>query len=525
MATTSPLRPAPQKWSLNDLSSELLALIFEQLREIDQRALAGTRRLSKRFEAIATPLTYQILCLNERIVAPDAELRYPNLLRNVSTYTNHVVARSDLDPDGIRRVLDRVQRLKTVQWHYVDAEFRSGRLWLPSDVLNPQQTRFNGTKLFVEDLPLREFEGQLRDTYVRAIPTDLLVSLKLASPAPPLTTRLNSLKQLLTLSRRLETFHYEDRGQGTNFKFEPGERMPPLKELALKSYDWNHSKEDVLLHWDFTQLESLDLISVPVFNFLSSVDFSHLTGLRRLHCEDFSAHLVDKRQEATGGLYLLVANNIQALQTLSITCHIQLFPLDGILRHSGSLQTLRFRDHVGFGEEDRRCPTLWAEDIATLAHGLPYVHTLELDMDVALCDPAEFLRAICSFRSLHTLTLHVQTVLHPLEVVHPGMDRDHSEALRTFQFLLREKQLATPDLPWRRITINVGGWRKVMVRRFSAAWRRQNENGVYAERCFVLERSEQGQMAYREEMSVECRSTTPTPDPQTPTPNMDRDYE
>ncbi|KAF6840686.1 F-box domain-containing protein-like protein [Colletotrichum plurivorum] len=523
MATASSLRSPPSKWSLNDLSSELLALIFEQLREIDGRAVAAARCLSRRLDAIATPVTYHTLSLNERIVAPDTESRYPNLLRHVSTFTNHVVVRSDLDPDGIRRVLDRVQRLKTVRWRYVDAEFRTGRLWLPSDVLNPQQTRFNDTKLFVEDLPLREFEGQLRDTYVRAIPTDLLVSLKLASPAPPLTTRLNSLKQLLLLSRRLETFHYEDKGQGTNFKFSHGERMPPLRDLVLKSYDWNHSKEETLAYWDFTRLESLDLISVPVFNFLSSVDFTHLTGLRRLHCEDYSAHLVDKRQEATGGMYLLVANNIRALQTLSITCHIQLFPLDGILRHGSSLEVLRFRDHVGFAEEDRRCPTLWAEDISTLAIGLPYVNTLELDMDVALCDPSEFLRAICNFRSLHTLTLHVQTVLHALEVVHPGMDRDYDAALRTFQFLLREKQQANPNLPWKRITINVGGWRKVMVRRFSAAWRRQNENGVYAERCFVLERNEFGQLIYREEMSVEGRSSTPTPDP--PTPTMDTDYE
>ncbi|KAF5512910.1 hypothetical protein CGCA056_v012407 [Colletotrichum aenigma] len=523
MATASSLRSPPQKWSLNDLSSELLALIFEQLREIDERAVYASRCISKRFDAIATPVTYQTLRLNERIVAPDAEALFPNLLRHVSTFTNHVVVRSDLDPDGIRRVLDRVQRLKTVRWQYVDAEFRSGRLWLPSDVLNPQHTRFNGTKLFVEDLPLREFEGQLRDTYVRAIPTDLLVSLKLASPAPPLTTRLNSLKQLLLLSRRLQTFHYEDRGQGTNFKFANGERMPPLKDLVLKSYDWNHSKEETRACWDFANLESLDLISVPVFNFLSSVDFTDLTGLRRLHCEDYSAHLVDKRQEATGGMYLLVANHIRALQTLSITCHVQLFPLDGILRHGNSLQELRFRDHVGFGEEDRRCPTLWAEDIATLAQGLPYVHTLELDMDVALCDPPQFLRALCSFRSLQTLTLHVQTVLHPLEVVHPGMDRDYDAAVRTFQFLLSGREHTNPELPWKQITINVGGWRKVMVRRFSAAWRRQNENGVYAERCFVLERNEYGQMNYREEMSVEGRSSTPTPDP--PTPNMNTDYD
>lgn len=87
-----------------------------QLRELDERALAAARCLSRRFEAIATPVTYRTLCLNERIVAPDAESRYPNLLRNVSIYTNHVIARSDLNPDGIRRVIDRIQRLRTVRY-------------------------------------------------------------------------------------------------------------------------------------------------------------------------------------------------------------------------------------------------------------------------------------------------------------------------------------------------------------------------------------------------------------------------
>lgn len=519
---TSPRRLAEQPWSLNDLSSELLALILEHLRDIDPPSAATSRRLSRRFEAVATPIVYHVLCLNESIVSTGAEARYPNLFRNVAAHTNHVVARSNLDPFGIKRVLDRVRRLQSVQWDYVVAEFNSGLLWLPSDVLKSEQTRHHTTKLHVQGLPLREFEGHLRDTYVRAIPTDLLTTLKLASPAPPLTTRLNSLKQLLLLSRRLETFHYEDRGQGTNFKFSPSERMPALKELVLKSYDWNHSREDVNRNWDFSRLESLDLVSVPIFNFLVSVNFSDLANLQRLHCEDYSAHqATDKRQDATRGLHLLVKKHIRALHSLSLTCHISSFPLDGILAHASTLRSLRFRDHVGFGEEDRRCPTLWPADLETLGRQLPFVHTLEIDMDIALCDPPEFLRAICAFKKLHTLTLHVQTVLHPLEIVHPGMDRDHDAAVRTFGYLIQCKQdleaRAVPGCgpqPWRHMTINVGGWRRAMVRRFSAAWRRQNEQGVFAERCFILERDggSSGRLTFREERCVETRSTTPTPE-------------
>ena len=57
-------------------------------------------------------------------------------------------------------------------------------------------------------------------------------------------------------------------------------------------------------------------------------NFTDFSELKHLQCEDFSAHLLtDRRQEATRGLYVLVKQNIKALQTLSITCHTSLFPL------------------------------------------------------------------------------------------------------------------------------------------------------------------------------------------------------
>ena len=56
--------------------------------------------------------------------------------------------------------------------------------------------------------------------------------------------------------------------------------------------------------------------------------------------------------------------------------------------------------------------------------------------------------------------------------------------------------------PWKRITINVGGWKSVMVRRVAGAWRERNRRGVYAERCFVLERDDDdGTVTLREAMA------------------------
>lgn len=496
------------RWSLNDLSTELLALIFEQLRDIDTQYVSTARLLCRRFNQIAVPIAYNTLVLTERIVAQDAGLHFPQALEHISAHTNHVVARSDLDPAGIKRILERIRRLCSVRWRYVDREVRSGRFWLPSDILNAEQTRYNRTKLYVEELPLRDFEGEMRNTYLRAIPIDLLVSLKMAHPAPPLVTRLNSLKHLLLSARQLETLHFEDRGQGTQFDFAPHERLPPLRELTLRSYDWRHSAEEVSRHWDFSRITSLELISVPVFNFLNSVNFHELANLQTLHCEDFSAHLPDLRIEATRRLNLLVRSYIRALSTLQITVHTYHFPVDALLSHARTLTTLRLRDHTGFGEEDRRCPTVYHEDLAMLAAHMRQVQVLELDMDVVHTDPPQFLRAVCAFPALHTLTLHVQTVLHPFEVVHPGSDRDRDASMRTLQFLVRHK---AGSVPWRSITINVGGWKKVMVRRLSEPWRRQNERGVFAERCFVLERNAgTGEMSVREEVAVEAsRQATP----------------
>lgn len=412
---------------------------------------------------------------------------------------------------------------------------------MPSDILNEEQTYYDGTRLYVEELPLREFAGDMRNTYLRAIPIELLVSLKMAHPAPPLVTRLSSLKNLLLSARRLETLHFEDRGQGTQFDFEPHDRLPAFRELSLRSYDWRHTRDEVARHWDFSRIVSLHLNSVPVFNFLSSVPFADLADLHTLHCEDFSAHLPDLRPEATRALHLLIARYIRALSHLSASVHLSLFPVNALLRHAHTLRSLRLRDHAGFGEEDRQCPSLPPSDVALLASHMRNLQTLELDMDgpesvdangeisrLPWEDP--FLRAVCSFPALDTLTLHVQTVERPFEDViglrraalppssqyydyqkpshaRPTRDRDYEAALRTLRVLAASKTGAA----WRSITINVGGWKRVMVRRLSEGWRRQNERGIFAERCFVLDRSgPRSEMIVRELFPVEAsRQSTP----------------
>ncbi|KAI8627061.1 F-box domain-containing protein [Xylariaceae sp. FL1651] len=498
MATPSIVHHPHQRWSLDRLSTELLVLILQKLGDADPESLAAARLLSTRFNAITTPIKYYTLRLTERIIAPQAETYFPDGLANIYTHTRHVKVDNDLNPEQVKEVLNKIERLSSVRWRYVQDILLKGHFWVPADILNPRHIHVNRIKLYIENLPLRNIRSEQYNPYLRAIPTEILVSLKMANPTPPLTTRLENLKGLLQESTRLETFSYEDRGQGSQFTFTGTERLPAFKDLSLRSYDWNHTADAVRKHWDFSEIRHLEMVDVPMFQFLTSVLFSDFQQLETLRLEDFSTHLPDRRRDATRGQYILI-KQIRALIDLKITCHIQSFPVDGILHHARSLRSLCFRDYVGFSDEYRRCPTLRIEDLNHMSRNLVNLRILELDMDEALCEPTQFLRALCNFRHLDTLILHTQTVLDVFESVNPDTDPDHRRAVQMFITLDRGKQGAS----WRSITINVGGWKRIMVRRLSAPWREQNSRGVYAERCFKLERNSDGHLLMHEEPANE----------------------
>ena len=405
-----------------------------------------------------------------------------------------------------------------LRWRYVSADFCIGRFWVPADVLNQEHLRRGNIDLHVEGLPLKSVETEDQNTYLRAIPSNLLVSLALDYSTPALTTRLDPLKQLLLSCPRLESLQYRDRGQGTRFTFLPSERLPAFKHLVLKCYDWTHSREEVAAHWDLSRIRSLVLISVPIYDFLCSISFADLADLHTLHLEDFSAHRSDRRIDATRKLHsLLRPGHIGYLEELRVTCHTTYFrPLDVLLAHATSLRLLSFRDHVGFADENIPCPTLHPAELALLSDRFFHLHTLELDLDTAACtDPDSFLRSVCNFPSLHTLYLHMQTVLRSgedspsrpsLGGTDPGWDSDsdHVAAMHTFDTLIHHK---TGPVLWKSVTISIGGWVPgPMVRRLSEVWQERNRYGIYAERCFVMERVSTGELSVREEKGT---GTTP----------------
>ena len=132
MAASVKRAPSP-RISFCRLSSELIALVFEQvciplhvpiprlivspkLRDIDLDSLRSLRLVSRRLNDIATPIIYHTLTLNERLVTPDAEVRYPNAFYHIAVHTNHVIVLSNLNSEGITRVVTRVRRLSSVRY-------------------------------------------------------------------------------------------------------------------------------------------------------------------------------------------------------------------------------------------------------------------------------------------------------------------------------------------------------------------------------------------------------------------------
>lgn len=375
--------------------------------------------------------------------------------------------------------------------------------------------RRDGTKLLIEELPMRRFSG---DSYNRAVPASLLTSLKLARPTPPLTTHLASLKSLLLQARNLEVLHYQDRGQGTQFAFQEGERLPPYKDLRLRSYDWDHSAEDVRQHWDFSRLQSLELNAMPCFGFLDSIDFGGFPNLQSLHVEDWSPHRPHGREEATRLLGVWIKNHLRGLKSLKITCHIELFPIDAILVHASTLEVLHVRDHVGFRDDHEDCPTMDLEYLTMLAKRLKWLTSLVIDVDPHEHTASQSLEVISEFPRLETLTIHTQSVVgssrsgirSPGEL-HSRGNVDWVTATNHFSAVCSCRS-ANGMKPLREMTVNMGDWKPIMVRRLGAMWRALNRRGIFAERCFVWKRVE-GEYKGWEERSVETQSPRATPDP------------
>ncbi|KAK0723708.1 hypothetical protein B0T21DRAFT_294308 [Apiosordaria backusii] len=148
----------------------------------------------------------------------------------------------------------------------------TGRPWMISTLSQQPVSASRRPRVYILGLPL--ISAQACD-FISAIPKEYLTWLSVTGPGSFVT--LNMLKQRLEQTHSLETLHLRNFA-GRAFEFKGNERLPPLRELVLDKYDWRHSSEETVDHWDFSQLKVLMLFSVKnlqsLFNAISQVPHS-----------------------------------------------------------------------------------------------------------------------------------------------------------------------------------------------------------------------------------------------------------
>ncbi|KAK3396151.1 hypothetical protein B0T20DRAFT_262796 [Sordaria brevicollis] len=488
---------------MNDLCTEILLLVFEELDLPDKLALA---RVCRRFNEITMPIIYHTLPLERLLGEKTAQEILPGRQENAFTHTQRLLIgggfKRDITPDDIKRFLSNSKKLQSV--NYIYSPGRGEKPICPWKQIYDMGVylREGNAKLYIDNFtPTNPIDEVWKD---RGFPpvADIgksLISLKMGhTHVPRSESSLQILKKLLLRTPLLEIFHYIDcrgpRVPARQFNFEEGQRLPPFKDLMLKNYDWKHNAEEVNLHWDFSRIRSLALLMIPVYKFLQSVPASELAQLQHLHAEDYSEpteHLNPKL--ATEGLYALVKKHIKSLQTLNISCITQYFNIDALLVHAKSLTKLVFRDHSVSSNSRQHCPVLSAQSLGILSKSLTLLESLEIDMDHRTF-PEACLLALCQFSRLHTLVLHTQTVIETDSNHRPGQDPDLTRAYDCFTMLVKKRLGPTK---WQRVVINVGGWQ---ARDANPRDGRENSEAYtyygtcVSQRCFVLEASASGEM-------------------------------
>lgn len=150
------------------------------------------------------------------------------------------------------------------------------------------------------------------------------------------------------------------------------DRMPPVEQLFLENYHWNHSPA-VANFWNWINLRSLHLIEVCMNNFLTTVPVDRLLNLHTLVLEDACKR---RTEEATDRMCNLVYQ-IRALKTLGLKCKMRQ-SVTTIIKHGSTLRMLSLYDYNRVRTSDL-WTTLSTADVQLVARSCP--HLMELSID------------------------------------------------------------------------------------------------------------------------------------------------
>lgn len=96
------------------------------------------------------------------------------------------------------------------------------------------------------------------------------------------------------------------------------QRITPMKMLILRGYEWNHSEDECANNWDFTRLEFLRVIGIPLRLFIHTVLSEHLANLRSLQI-DCHIQVDRKRMVPDPATFTKLLNSLVNLEELDIS--------------------------------------------------------------------------------------------------------------------------------------------------------------------------------------------------------------
>ena len=159
------------------------------------------------------------------------------------------------------------------------------------------------------------------------------------------------LKQLLLGKENLKTLVLDCADQEVTVpdsRIKSSERMPAVKVLVLRGYNWIHSLVTAVQFWNWTKITHLDLYRVSLVLFLRTVKPEHLINLRTFKTDGFCPGGSSLWNEGCS----LLCELLCGIKSLEVLClYLRWSGVDekskeklvgAIIRHGRSLRSLAF---------------------------------------------------------------------------------------------------------------------------------------------------------------------------------------
>ncbi|MCJ1458230.1 hypothetical protein MMC28_008601 [Mycoblastus sanguinarius] len=362
------------------LPSDILIMIFEELR--DSPSLPGIRLVSSQFNQLIIPITYRHIVLTNRILAVyplgsklcDEHISAAQATKNIELYTRHITINRPLKWLLLMKLLESLENLRYVT--YVSLVLTVVR----ADIQHFSVSYATYLVGYCPSAQFKQMESYLRYLWPNAhflidgldasaawktrsinsttSPPSETISFKVAewssrcAPPPPINIeRFNKylVKKSILGRPILEILHLVSEDDCVSIDdrdIEGNDRLPPLKELVLKGYDWKHSPEVAITFWDWSRITYLDLRRVPICKFLQTVGAEHLLQLRTFMTDGYCAEREQEQAQATVLMCNLVSQ-IRSLERLSLTLSMGSECVSAILERGQNLHSLELRDYSG----------------------------------------------------------------------------------------------------------------------------------------------------------------------------------